>query len=351
MVASRPMLHASRGGTGLQQDEPASIPRRRTAPSPRVCVVIPCLNEELGIGAVVRDFKAVLPHSYILVVDNGSTDKTSQMAAAAGANDVIVERRRGKAQAILTALEQVDADVVIMVDGDGSYPAEGARLLLESYAQAPVDMVTGIRSPNDNGASLKQLHQAGQRAFEAALWLAFGFKSQDLFSGLRLFSRRFCQNVPILSRGFELELEFTIQAIDKGFSMTEIRTPFQQRAAGSFSKLRTIRDGARILRFMFVLLRDYRPAYFFGVISASFGAAGLLAGSMPIVDYVRTGLVARFPLAILAASLMVIAFFSLQTGIVLESSLRASREAFQLRMRRSGLERLAGARTADTNDG
>ncbi len=160
-------------------------------------------------------------------------------------------------------------------------------------------------------------------------------RSHDLFSGLRLFSRRFCENVPILSRGFELELEFTIQAADKGFLMSEIPVPFQERTKGSFSKLRTFHDGFRILRFLIVLFRDYRPLRFFVCVALVFGLLGLFFGSMPIYDYVTTGVVRRFPFAILAASVMVIAFFSFQTGVILESSLRSAREAFQIRLRQS----------------
>lgn len=295
-------------------------------------MVVPCLDEALGIRDVIHELREVLPAARILVVDNGSSDDTVAVARAAGADAVVVEPRRGKAQAVLTAFELLDADLVVMLDGDASYPAEGARRLLESYAAQPVDMITGVRMAIDSSV-FRPMHQLGTRAFERALHIAFGYHSRDLFSGLRLFSRRFYRNVPILSRGFELELELTIQAIDKGFSMAEVNVPFRSRAEGSKSKLRSVRDGVRILRFLTVLMRDYRPVTFFSAISALFFFAGLAAGSLPIIEFVETGLVGRFPLAFLAASLMVIAFFSLQTGLIIQGSLRYNREAFQARVR------------------
>ncbi len=299
----------------------------------KLVVVIPCLDEELGIAAVVRDVRAALPDARILVVDNGSTDRTAERAREAGA-EVLVESRRGKAQAIVPAFGHVVADALIMIDGDGSYPADGAKRLLEAFRKDPADMITGVRMAG-GASSFRPMHQAGTRAFETVLRIVFGYRCNDLFSGLRLFSRRFYENVPILSRGFELELEFTIQSIDKGFRSREIPVPFTDRAAGSVSKLRSIRDGLRLLRLLVVLFRDYRPVRFFGAVSALFGTLGLLAGSLPIYEYWQTRLVGRFPLAFLAASLMVISFFSLQTGLIIEGTLRYQREATQLRLRRA----------------
>lgn len=308
--------------------------------APRVCVIIPCLDEAPAIAGVVRDFRATLPEARIVVVDNGSTDGTAAVARAEGA-EVIVEPRRGKAQAMLTAFARVDADVVIMTDGDGSYPAAGAARLLARHRERPCDMMTGVRVSGDPGSDFRPMHQAGTRAFELALQLVFGFRSRDLFSGLRLFSASFYQNVPLLSRGFELELELTIQAIDKGFHVEELEVPFTQRAEGTASKLRSVRDGLRILRFLVLLFRDYRPARFFGAIGLAFAAAGLAAGSLPVLEYIRGGTVGRFPLAFLAASLEVIAFLTLQVGVIIEGTLRYAREGFQVRVRQHALHRSA----------
>lgn len=300
---------------------------------PSLTILIPCLNEELGIAAVVREYGSAFPQADILVVDNGSEDSTAIEAKGAGAT-VITERRRGKARAVATALAVIDTDLVLMADGDGSYPAEGARLLVEEYLREPVDMVTGIRSAQNTTQVFRPMHQWGMSIFAAVLNFVFRFEPLDLFSGVRLFSRRFYQHVPVLSRGFELEIELTIQAIDKGFSMTEIPVPFRSRTNGSGSKLKTVRDGLRILRLLVVLFRDYRPFTFFGTLSAILAAAGLAAGSAPIVEYFHTGLVNRLPLAVLAASLMTLSILVGLVGLLLEANLRYHREAYHIQIRK-----------------
>src|SRR3954471_20044539 len=271
------------------------------SPTSTLTILIPCLNEERQIASVVREYAAVFPRAEILVVDNGSEDRTPQVARDAGAQ-VIVEKRRGKARAVATGLSLIDTDLVLMVDGDGSYPAEGAQLLLKEYTREPADMITGIRSAQ--GDVFRPMHQWGMSVFAAVLNAVFRFKPLDLFSGLRLFSRRFYKHVPVLSRGFELEIELTIQAVDKGFAQTEVPVPFRSRAQGSASKLKTIRDGLRIFRLLVVLFRDYRPLTFFGHIACAGAALGLSAGCVPIADYFATGLVNHLPLAVLAASLV-----------------------------------------------
>ena len=299
--------------------------------APSLTILIPCLNEELGIASVVREYAAAFPQADILVVDNGSEDSTANAARSAGAT-VLTEKRRGKARAIATALAAIDTDLVLMVDGDGSYPAEGGQLLVTEYQREPVDMISGIRSAQ--GDVFRPMHQWGMSIFAAVLNFVFRFKPLDLFSGLRLFSRRFYQHVPVLSRGFELEIELTIQAVDKNFSMTEIPVPFRSRAHGSASKLKTMRDGLRILRLLVVLFRDYRPFAFFATISALMVASGLAAGSAPILEYFRTGLVGRLPLAVLAASLMTLSIVIGLVGLVLEANLRYHREAYHIQLRK-----------------
>jgi glycosyltransferase involved in cell wall biosynthesis len=300
---------------------------------PTLTILIPCLNEELGVASVVREYAAAFPSADILVVDNGSEDGTAAMAQAAGAA-VITEKRRGKARAVATALAMIDTDLVLMVDGDGSYPAEGTKLLLAEYHREPADMITGIRSAQNAMQVFRPMHQWGMSIFASVLNFVFRFKPLDLFSGLRLFSRRFYQHVPVLSRGFELEIELTIQAVDKGFSMSEISVPFCSRANGSESKLKTLRDGLRILRLFVVLFRDYRPFAFFGTISAISAATGLAAGSAPILEYLHTGLVNRLPLAVLAASLMTLSILIGLIGLLLEANLRYHREAYHIQLRK-----------------
>lgn len=303
--------------------------------SPSLTILIPCLNEELGVAGVVCEYAAAFPDADILVVDNGSDDNTAEAARAAGAA-VITERRRGKATAVATALAAIDTDLVLMVDGDGSYPAEGALLLVEEYLREPVDMVTGIRSAQQATEVFRPMHQWGMSIFAAVVKSVFRFKPLDLFSGLRLFSRRFYKHVPVLSRGFELEIELTIQAVDKGFAMTETPVPFRSRAEGSKSKLKTVRDGSRILRLLLVLLRDYRPFTFFGVIACLMAAGSLSAGLLPVLEYFNTGLVNRLPLAVLAASLMTLAVMISLVGVLLEANLRYHREAYHIQLRKFG---------------
>ncbi len=298
-------------------------------------ILVPCLNEELGIYCVVSEYRETFPFARILVVDNGSDDRTSEEAQRAGA-EVITERRRGKATAVATALALVDTDIVIMVDGDGSYPAEGAEILFNEYCRHPVDMITGIRSAQIGGEVFRPMHQFGMSIFAGVLKTVFGYKPYDLFSGLRLFSRRFYQHVPVLSRGFELELELTIQAIDKGFSMVEVPVPFRSRAEGSVSKLKTFSDGLRILRVLLVLFRDYRPLGFFGVMACIGLLLGFAAGSFPIYEFCTTGLVGRLPLAILAASIVSLSTVVFLAGLLLESSLRHHREAYHIQLRKFG---------------
>jgi glycosyltransferase involved in cell wall biosynthesis len=301
--------------------------------SPTLTILIPCLNEELGVASVVREYAMVFPQADILVVDNGSEDGTATAARAAGAA-LITEKRRGKARAVATALAAIDTDLVLMVDGDGSYPAEGARFLVEEYLREPVDMITGIRSAQNATQIFRPMHQWGMSVFASVLNFVFHFKPLDLFSGLRLFSRRFYQHVPVLSRGFELEIELTIQAVDKSFSMSEIPVPFRGRTDGSGSKLRTVRDGLRILRLLVVLFRDYRPLAFFGTIGAIVATAGLSAGSAPVFEYFHTGLVNRLPLAVLAASLMTLSILIGLIGLLLEANLRYHREAYHIQLRK-----------------
>ncbi|MFN8094476.1 MAG: glycosyltransferase family 2 protein [Vicinamibacteria bacterium] len=300
---------------------------------PSLAILIPCLDEEEGVAGVVEGYAAAFPGARLIVVDNGSTDRTAERARAAGA-EVVWEPRRGKARAIVTAFDLLDEDLVLMVDGDGSYPAEGGRRLLDAWRRDPADMVTGVRTPDGSTGAFRPFHRAGTSAFGSVFRLVFHYEPRDLFSGLRLFSRRFYRNVPLLFRGFELETELTVQAVEKGFRLVEVPIPFRSRTGGGASKLRTVRDGIRILRLVVVLFRDYRPLAFFGAIAALFFAAGLAAGFLPVYEYFQTRMVGRFPLAILAAGLMNLSLFALLTGVMLQSALRHRREACQIEIRR-----------------
>ena len=300
---------------------------------PSLTVLIPCLNEEVAIAGVVAEYRQVFPKARILVVDNGSTDATSARARAAGA-DVLLEARRGKAKAVATALGHIDSDLVLMVDGDGSYPAAGGKLLFDRYCESPADMITGVRKTSED--VFRPGHQWGTSMFATFVKAVFGQQPGDVFSGLRLFSRRFYMNAPVLSRGFELEIELTIQAIDKGFVTADVPIPFGDRAQGTSSKLKTFRDGTRILRVLLVLFRDYRPMRFFGLVAACGYLLGLLTGALPIYEFIQTAYVSRVPSAVLAASIMVISTVVLLVGLILESNLRHHREMYHIRLRQFG---------------
>jgi len=311
-----------------------------SAALPSVTVIVPCLDEELGVGTVLHELREALPHAALWVVDNNSTDNTSAAAREAGADRVIFEGRPGKAVAVRTALDEVDTDLVILIDGDASYPGQGAAVLFDAWRKCHVDLLNGIRVPvsrqeegDRSDSEFRPLHQMGSRVFAYVLKMLFGHHIQDVFSGLCLMTRRFYSHVPILSQGFELEMELTVQCLDKGFSYKEVEVPFRARAHGSQSKLRTVRDGLRILRLLLVLFRDYRPFPFFSICSSMLLALGLLSGYRPISDYIHTGYVSKVPTAILAASFVILSFLFFLTGLMLESGLRHHKELFQINMR------------------
>jgi len=299
---------------------------------PSLTIVIPCYNEALAITKVIQEYKTEFPDSSIVVINNASEDETEKLALEAGAI-VLNECRKGKAQAMIKAFEEVQTDLMLMVDGDSSYPAKGARILLEHFLIHRSDMTTGIRKAENANLAFRPMHQWGNNVFALFVRLVFGCKTQDIFSGLRLFSKRLYKNMPIFSYGFELEMELTVQAIDKGFSWREIEIPFCEREAGTSSKLNTFLDGLRILRNLVVLFRDYKPLNFFCLFSACFFILGLGAGFPPVNGSLKTGLVERVPLAILAAALMNLSLFTLLTGMLSQSNLRYHREAFQIRIR------------------
>jgi glycosyltransferase involved in cell wall biosynthesis len=298
------------------------------------CVLIPCLNEEDAIARVVTKIRELVPLARILVVDNGSTDATAQRARDAGA-EVLSEPRRGKARAVLRGLQYIDEPFLILIDGDGSYPAEGIPLLLQAHQKSSADMLVGVRCPAEgHEKALRPLHQLGGNAFAKVMQLFFRWKPRDIFSGLRLLTRRFYKNTAILGYGFELEVELTVQCLEKGFVLEEVDVPFHVRYGHGVSKLKTVRDGLRILRLLLLLFRDYKPFVFFTVLSGVLTGCGLLAGFLPIYEYFLTGLVLRMPLAILAVGFINLASITFLTGVMLESNLRHHREIYQINLRR-----------------
>lgn len=300
-----------------------------------VSIVIPCLNEAKAIATVITSWRKCLPLAPIFIVDNGSDDGTAEVAERAGAI-VIAEPRRGKALAMKKAFEVLSSPIIIMVDGDDSYLPEGALTLIEVFQKTEASMVVGTRTPVAAADEcFRMFHQQGTRAFSCFLKIFFGISRTDPFSGLRLFSKKFYKLVPLLGTGFDLEIELEIQAHEKGFLTAQCAVPFGPRFSGTQSKLMKRRDGMLIIFTMLRLLFDHRPCRAFSVLALTTAATSLVAGALPIKEYLETGLVPRLPLAVMAASLMVMAMIFFVAGFILESLLRHHKERFQIYMRAS----------------
>jgi glycosyltransferase involved in cell wall biosynthesis len=299
----------------------------------RVVVVIPCLDEELTIGRVVTDFRNALPQADILVFDNASTDRTAEVARAAGAR-VIRSPRRGKGNVIRHMARVVDADLYLLVDGDDTYPASAAPELLRCLTDEGVDMVVATRLDEHTHGAFRVFHRLGNRLIARTISLLFGTHVSDVLSGYRVLSRDFVSIVEPRTTGFEIETELTLQALAKGFEIREVPVRYGARPAGSESKLDTWSDGWLIGRCILLLFKDYQPFFFFSSIALLLGLASLATGSAPIVDFVRTGFVLHVPRAILAAGLGVLSALSFGVGLILDTISKYHAETMALWKRR-----------------
>jgi glycosyltransferase involved in cell wall biosynthesis len=297
---------------------------------PRIAVLIPCLDEEAAISDVVRDFRRALPDAIVYVYDNGSSDRTGEVARAAGAV-VRSEPLRGKGNVVRRMFADVEADVYVLVDGDGTYDAPSARELVDQLLGEGLDMVSGVRTDAGDGGEYRRGHRLGNRVLTGIVALVFGDRMRDLLSGYRALSRRFVKSFPALSSGFETETEIGVHALELQMPIAEVETPYRERPSGSASKLRTFRDGFRILRTIVTLLKDGRPLAFFSVAFALLALLSIVL-AIPIFEtYERTGLVPRLPTAVLSTGIMLLAFLSLMCGLVLDSVARGRREVKRLR--------------------
>ena len=291
----------------------------------RVAVVVPCLDEEAAIGKVVSDFRAALPDARIVVVDNASTDRTAEVAAAAGA-EVIRETRPGKGFALLAGLRHAaPADIFMMIDGDDTYPAESAPELIARIEDG-ADMVIGTRLQEAGEGAFPVGHAWGNRLFNLVVRLLFGIRTLDLFSGYRALTSRFLEQSPLIAQGFEIEAELSIQAVASRFRVDEVPVSYRARTGESESKLRTFRDGYRILIAILAFFRDYRPLTFFGTTALILLVASVSFGSLVIQQYLATGQVLRVPLAILASGLFILSALSMTVGVLLSSMNRRTEE-------------------------
>ena len=287
---------------------------------PSIAVVIPCYQEALTIGKVIADFRRELPDAHIYVYDNNCTDGTAEIAAKAGAI-VRREKRQGKGYAVAAMFEQIDEDILVMVDGDDTYEAGHVHKLLEPILRGDADMTAATRLTTHGEGSFRPLHVAGNKMVCGIINWMFKSNVSDIFSGYRAFTRESARQIPITARGFDVETELTLQALYRGQVIKELPAPYRSRPEGSFSKLNTFSDGFLVLLRLFLIVKSYKPLTFFGGISLILFIAGLAVGSLPIYEFVSdpNHFVHRVPSAILAAALMMLSFFSLGLGLILNS--------------------------------
>ncbi len=295
---------------------------------PDIAVLIPCYNEEAAIGQVVRDFRAALPAARIYVYDNNSKDRTVEVARQAGAI-VRPERLQGKGNVVRRMLADIEAAVYIMVDGDATYDAASAPAMVRRLVDEELDMVVGGRV-DTRVEAYRRGHRFGNAALTGTVSYLFGKRFGDMLSGYRVFSRRFVKSFPALSGGFEIETELTIHALELRMPVAEVATPYGVRPEGSTSKLRTYSDGFRILWLILHLLRNEKPFQFFGVIALALAALAIGLAIPVVLTYLETGLVPRFPTAILATGLVIVSVLSLACGLVLDTVTRGRREMKRL---------------------
>jgi glycosyltransferase involved in cell wall biosynthesis len=303
-----------------------------TRSAPTVAVLIPCYNEELTVAGVIAQFRAELPEADIYVFDNNSTDRTVELARAAGAH-VRFEPRQGKGYVVQAMFRQVQADIYVMVDGDATYPPGEVHKLIAPVLHDEADMVVGSRLHDDAQSQFKSLNRLGNRMFLSVLNRTFKVRITDMLSGYRAFNRRFVKGLPLFGGGFETETELTIKALDRGYRIVEVPVNLTPRPEGSFSKIRIVNDGMRILNTILVLFRDYKPLTFFGALGAALIGLGFIPGLVVIFEFFETGLVLRLPSAVLAVGLCLAGMLSITVGLVLHTIVRRSQEFdYQLRV-------------------
>ena len=299
-----------------------------TSAQPRIAVLLPCYNEEATIGATVAGFRQALPGAAVYVYDNNSRDRTCALAAEAGAI-VRSERQQGKGHVVRRMFADIDADVYIMADGDLTYDPVSAPAMVDLLVADQLDMVVGTRKHEAAGA-YRGGHVFGNRMFTGLLAGLFGRSFSDIFSGYRVFSRRFVKSFPVLSSGFEIETEMSVHALELRMPVGEVETRYLARPEGSDSKLSTFRDGWRILKTIATLYRLERPVLFFGMIGALLALAALVLSIPLIVTYVETGLVPRVPTAILVTGMVIVAVLCFFAGLILDTVTRGRREMRRL---------------------
>lgn len=296
----------------------------------KIAVLIPCYNESKTIGKVVRDYKEALPEADIYVYDNNSSDGTDNVAKEAGAI-VRYEHRQGKGNVIRSMFHQIDADCYLMIDGDDTYPAENARQMCDGVIMGGVDMVIGDRLSSTYFEENKRpFHNVGNVMVRTLINKLFHANVKDIMTGYRAFSKDFVKGFPVLSKGFEIETEMTIHALDKNFMIKEVAVTYRDRPAGSVSKLNTYSDGLKVIWTIFKLFRDYKPLLFFSVVSAVLLLLSIILFIPVLSDYMTTGLVPRYPTLIVSGFILVLAMLLWICGLILEVVVKKHRQLYEI---------------------
>ena len=297
-----------------------------------IAVLIPCYNEAVTIAKVVADYRRVLPEAVIYVYDNNSTDGTASLAEAAGAV-VRHEYQQGKGSVIRRMFREIDARCYIMVDGDDTYPAEYAREMADLVLQRQADMVVGDRlSATYFTENKRPFHNFGNRLVRWSINALFKSSIRDIMTGYRAFSYQFVKSFPVLSKGFEIETEMSIHAIDKKMRLETVVIQYRDRPEGSESKLNTYSDGFKVLRTIARLFRNYKPMAFFGLLSLLLAVIAVIPFLSVLLEYVRTGLVARFPTLIVSGFVAMAAILSLFSGLILQTMIHKNRQDFEIQL-------------------
>ena len=298
--------------------------------SKKIAVLIPCYNESRTIEKVIKDYRKVLPHADIYVYDNNSTDGTDEIAKKAGAI-VRYEYRQGKGNVIRTMFKEIDADCYLMIDGDDTYPAENAKEMCDYILDGKADMVIGDRLSSTYFEENKRpFHNFGNSLVRFLINFIFHNNVKDIMTGYRAFSYDFVKSFPILSKGFEIETEMTIHAVDKNFKLVEIPITYRNRPEGSVSKLNTYSDGFKVLKTIGVLFAEYKPFLFFNIVALIFYLITLILGIPPFVEYFKTGLVLKFPSLIVAGISLIVGLLLSITGIILQIIAKKHRQLYEL---------------------
>ena len=296
----------------------------------KIAVLIPCYNESKTIKKVVEDYKKALPEADIYVYDNNSSDHTDEIARKAGAI-VKYEYRQGKGNVIRSMFKDIDADCYLMIDGDDTYPAENAKEMCNLILEKKADMVIGDRLSSTYFKENKRpFHNMGNRMVRFLINKIFKNSVKDIMTGYRAFSYEFVKGFPILSKGFEIETEMTIHAVDKNFKLVEIPVSYRDRPEGSVSKLNTYSDGIKVLKTIFNLFKEYRPAIFFNIFAVITLLLALIFGLPIVIEYFKTGLVPRFPTLIVSCIFLLLTFVLWSTGTILQVIVKKHKQLYEL---------------------